>query len=190
MSIWKTNDTLIAKGSKAKVISSDISSGKNWVKVLYSGQEYEGYQSDFEAKGWKKLDLATTAGCGCLVLLGLVLFLGVIVGLGDNTPKERTFSDVLASPNSEAEKYWGIIVINTDGLIAQETIQNHEPEKLYANHGNVCAVIASGRELGLTLDQIKERLADEIQVNQGHDSKLAINLADGMIDGALAWGCQ
>lgn len=49
--IWKQNDILIAKGSKAKVLDANRLNGQNWVRVQYDGQEYEGYQTEFEGKG-------------------------------------------------------------------------------------------------------------------------------------------
>ncbi|MGB7439883.1 MAG: hypothetical protein WA919_02350 [Coleofasciculaceae cyanobacterium] len=57
-----------------------------------------------------------------------------------------------------------------------------------SDHEDVYSAITSGRNLGLTLAQIKERFADSIQVNQGHDKELATNLANGLIDGAVFMG--
>jgi hypothetical protein len=75
---WKANDTIIAKGSTAKVIASDLSEGQNWVTVVYGGQEYQGYQVEFEAKGWKKSELKITSIFGwffgvLFALMGLSL---------------------------------------------------------------------------------------------------------------------
>jgi hypothetical protein len=85
---WKAGDTIIAKGSKAKVIAFDLSDGQNWVTVQYAGQEYQGYQAEFEAKGWKKSELQITSILGWffgllfalmgLSLLGLAPFSGLL----------------------------------------------------------------------------------------------------------------
>lgn len=90
--IWKQNDILIAKSSKAKVLDANLSDGQNWVRVQYDGQEYEGYQTEFEGKGWHKPNSAkAVVGCGCLTFIGVFL-LGVIVSSFSNPPQQDTAS--------------------------------------------------------------------------------------------------
>ncbi|MEO8892004.1 MAG: hypothetical protein ABI417_10810 [Coleofasciculaceae cyanobacterium] len=90
--IWKHNDILIAKGSKAKVLDANRLNGQNWVRVQYDGQEYEGYQTEFEGKGWHKSNSANAVvGCGCLTFIGVFL-LTAIVSSFSNSPQPDTAS--------------------------------------------------------------------------------------------------
>ncbi len=197
MKKWKTGDTLIAKSSFAKVVASDLSGEQNWVKVRYQNQDFEGYQGEFEAKGWKKFDSAVAVGCGgCLGLIGVFVILGIILSTSNPSQEQATNSQrpdpvaIFNDPQSStAENYWATVQLNTRGIVATDLLDKTPPEEIYANHEDVCSAITSGRNLGLTLAQIKERFADSLQVNQGHDKELAANLANGLIDGALAWGC-
>lgn len=101
--IWKANDTIIAKGSRAKVISSDLSDGQNRVRVQYGGQEYEGYQTEFEVKGWRKLDSSmAVVGCGCLTLVGLVVVFGAILSASNNSPQQQETGGTYQQPAKDS----------------------------------------------------------------------------------------
>ena len=101
--IWKPNDTIIAKGSRAKVVASDLSDGQNWVRVQYGGQEYEGYQTEFEVKGWRKLDpLMAVVGCGCLTLVGLVVVFGAILSGSNNSPQQQETGGTYQQPAKDS----------------------------------------------------------------------------------------
>lgn len=87
MQTWNIGDTIAAKNSKAQVIAAD---GKGWVKVRHDGQEYEGYQVDFEAKGWRKRPKGSALG-GCLTLFAILFgFGGCTAMLISNVPDAQT----------------------------------------------------------------------------------------------------
>lgn len=179
MQTWNIGDTIAAKNSKAQVIAAD---GKGWVKVRHNGQEYEGYQVDFEAKGWRKRPSSSALG-GCLTLLVILFgFGGCTAMLAGNAPSPK--------PLTIAEKYQQNLMTHTEGFVASATVKELNAETLYANHKNVCKAIASGEKLGLSLDATKAYLADTLQKQHGYDNELARHMADGVIDGALAWGCN
>ncbi len=98
---WKAGDTIIAKGSRAKVLTSDLSDRQNWVTVQYGGQEYQGYQSEFEVKGWRKLDSSmAVVGCGCLTLIGFVFFAGILSSLNKASQYQKTDSTYQQFPKN------------------------------------------------------------------------------------------
>lgn len=102
MQTWNIGDTIAAKNSKAQVIAAD---GKGWVKVRHDGQEYEGYQVDFEAKGWRKRPKDAAVGCITLLVI-LVGFGGCTAMLAGNEPAPQ--------PLTVAEKYQQNLMIHTD----------------------------------------------------------------------------
>lgn len=112
---WKTGDTLIAKSSFAKVVASDLSGEQNWVKVRYQNQDFEGYQSEFEAKGWKKI--SPVLGCGCLTIGAPTFF--IILGSLFSAPEPQVqtqtspTSPVTQSPQTQIDMWQSVTVKGT-----------------------------------------------------------------------------
>lgn len=98
-------------------------------------------------------------------------------------------SPIAASPKvlSEAEQFKEVVVANTDGLLAIDRVQNMPPEELYAWREGLADTISQGVSNGVPLANLKQMFADQLQIQHGFDEKLAANLADGLIDGILAW---
>ncbi|MEW6493252.1 MAG: hypothetical protein AB1589_12220 [Cyanobacteriota bacterium] len=81
---WRPGNFITTKKRKATVMGSDLSRGQNWVTIQCDGQQEEGYQADFEAKGWKKpeltLDHWVAAGfIGMVAMVGTMLIVARIV---------------------------------------------------------------------------------------------------------------
>lgn len=88
---------------------------------------------------------------------------------------------------TEAQRYQKVVLSNTEGILAQDLISKLSPETLLSNHQTLVGAVNQGLGAGLPLEDIKQRLADQIQVKQGIDPQLSRNVAGGMIEGALAW---
>ena len=104
-------------------------------------------------------------------------------------PATEESSPIAAQPKvlSEAEQFKEVVVANTNGLLAIDPVQNMPPEELYAWRQGLANTINQGVSNGVPLANLKQMFADQLQIQHGFDEKLAANLADGLIDGILAW---
>lgn len=99
-------------------------------------------------------------------------------------------SKVEASPSIDAEEYRRGVLSKTKGAFAHEFISLLDTEKLYNNHQDMCNLISESESVGLSTDQIKRQLGDELYLSLVGDPEMSLNIASGLIDGAILWGCD
>lgn len=94
---------------------------------------------------------------------------------------------VRVKPLTDAEQFKQVVLSKTDGLFAQERVQNMPPDEMYTHSRELLDLINQGVNGGLSLERVKQMFADQLHIQQGLDEKLSANLSNGLIEGTLAW---
>lgn len=90
-------------------------------------------------------------------------------------------------PKTEAEQFQQVVMSHTDGLLALEAVSNMNPGGMLDSSPELISAVRSGVASGMTLEAVKQALADQLQIQHSMDAGLAKNVAGGLIDGGLAW---
>lgn len=97
----------------------------------------------------------------------------------------------LSQPRTPEEEYKLTVLVETKGFLADERINAIPADAmLHELHPAICTDVLVAYGIGIGLSEVKRKYADTLQIMFKADEEMAANMADGLVDGAIAWGCE
>lgn len=93
---------------------------------------------------------------------------------------------IAPTPMTDAEKYKQALVSATPGILAADTLSKLDAASLYQN---TYPALCMSLDANDPLDQVHQAISDTFRVSLAVDEKLASNMATGVIDGTIKYGC-